>query len=124
MSSIFDKLGTIPYYYVSLCPYCGSKATGRLIEGTDKDESYLVRDALRHGEIVSVVDGVYGNNCFCMDCGTTWQEDVKLDMISKERLSMERRDRHTSEILKEMDEDDENAQKKKRSVFKRYFGIK
>jgi hypothetical protein len=103
MKSIKDII-RLPYYYVRPCPACESRVTGYLLKDTpySNDRFKDQVEALKHGEIVKVVPDVPEENCYCLECGFTWQERVPLKMMPMSRIDEEKKERQTAKILEAM----------------------
>lgn len=110
------------YYYVPKCPHCGSRITGRYMKEpwTEEDRHFIIRDCLKNGEIITLVQKVPYRNCYCEECGYTWHYDVVGKLISKERFEEEKRVRFTNERYAEFIR--ENP-KKKSGFFRRIIGF-
>jgi hypothetical protein len=101
--TMLEILGKKKYYYVQKCPECGSRVTGRYIPRPryEVDAEYLMKNSLRHGELIRYSDGEILNNCYCEECGYEWRYEVIGRLISRERFEEEGRVRGTQEKLKE-----------------------
>lgn len=110
------------YYYVQRCPKCGSRKTGRYMKEPRNidDAEYTMRNSLMHGEIIEFLPEIPYDNCFCEDCGHEWHYDVGAKWISKERIEEEKRARET---YKKYVEFNKKHPKKKKSIFKKIFGL-
>lgn len=110
------------YYYVPRCPNCGSRVTGRYMkEQRNADDTiYVMKNSLKHGELITFVPNVPYENCYCEDCGHEWHHNVDLKWISKERIEEEKKARDT---LKRYLEFEKKYPKKKKSIFKKIFGL-
>ena len=65
------------------------------------DAEYLMKNSLRHGELIRYSDGEILNNCYCEECGYEWRYEVIGRLISRERFEEEGRVRGIQEKLKE-----------------------
>lgn len=98
---LFGKLPTKIYYYVPPCPKCGSRVTGHYIASRrDNDQDWVILEALKHGEIAQLSYEVPTNNCFCLDCGFEWGEDVSASFKTSNYVKEQRAIRHTDELLR------------------------
>lgn len=110
------------YYYVPKCPNCGSRITGRYVKEPNQYENkiYAMREYLKHGEIVSMIDDVPYNNCYCEECGHSWHYIVTSKLISKERIEEEKTVRFTKERYIEFNKE---HPKKKAGFMRRILGF-
>lgn len=76
---------------------CNSWMTGHFIE-TDYVPEWVTNEALRHGEIVFVVDKVPKENCVCIACRYTWEDEVPIKFLSIEKINEQKRLRYTNVI--------------------------
>ena len=113
------------YYYVPVCPVCGSQMTGRFIlDHRTNDINYIINDALKHGELVRPVGEIPEHkNAFCVECDNEWLADIKFMFISKNQLSEEKRERNTYEILKERIEEQEAIDSQKSRLARHITGF-
>ena len=119
--NIKEKLRELPirpYYNIPQCPYCGSRMSGRYVKNHRyNDISYVITDALKHGELVKAVPEVPEYfNVFCVECKAEWHHDVKLSFISTEQLNNEKKSRFTEEILAERMESEAEETEQRRRV--------
>ena len=99
---IIKKIIKRPYYYVSPCPVCKSRMTGRYIRlWRDTEAQWQINESLRNGELVRPVAELLPRNCFCADCDYEWWENVELQFFSLEQIDEEKKARLTREILNE-----------------------
>lgn len=79
------------YYYVPPCPRCGSRKTGRYVSRsiTQEDTNYMIKESLRHGELVHVRNPVPVKNAYCEDCGYEWAEHIYAQLWDTGRVQEE-----------------------------------
>ena len=73
MAEIYE-MRPVLYYKVPECPECGSNITGRYVKRPRSkwDASYVIRESLKNGELVRLVDSVPIENAYCEECGHEW----------------------------------------------------
>ena len=108
------------YYNVPKCPACNSRMTGRYIKSSDEDEQ-IIEDALRNGELVKPIKiAIPENNCFCIDCGFEWAQEIPVSFVTSNQIAIEGAERGTFEILAarqiEKDEKEESKIRKKKKL--------
>jgi hypothetical protein len=94
----------LPYVYVEPCPECGSRCTGRYVKEpmTQEDMDYIELQSLKHGEIVRFMYAKPQKNAFCVDCGYTWETNIRTIFVSKQRITEEIEARGTREAYMEL----------------------
>ena len=111
------------YYNVPPCPQCGSRRTGRYLRKPisidPEDERSMVEKCLKHGELIRFSWMVPIRNAYCEDCGHEWAQNIRVELVSPERIMEEAAARGTME---ELERYSENHKKRKKSVFGRIFG--
>lgn len=96
---IMNKI-KIPYHNVPPCPKCGSFVTGEFIKMKwNDDKKWLVNDSLKRGEIINPVVEMTENNCFCVECGYAWNENINVENYSLAQIEEEKKKRHTATFL-------------------------
>ena len=117
--NIIEKLQEIkcrPYYYVGPCPHCNSEITGRYIAYRGQREmQWVIDESLRNGEIVYPVAEKMDKNCYCLECGESFNYPVELSLYSIKEVKKEKLKRHTAELLAERMQDDDH--KKAKGIF-------
>lgn len=95
------------YYYVQRCPECKSRVTGQYLKRPkyEVDANYMIRESLKHGELITLVDEIPRNNCYCEDCGHEWRYRVEGLLISPERYHEEGEVRGARKRLIEFDKE-------------------
>lgn len=113
VKNLFKKMIRKPYYYVSPCPLCESKVTGRFVPMHHATEmNWIIEESLKNGEIVSATNEIDEHNCFCMECDATWYEPIPIKLFTLARIDEERKNRLTEEFLNELhNPDSENEAK-------------
>ncbi len=87
------------YYNVPRCPACNSRMTGRYIKSSGEDEQ-IIEDALKNGELVKPVKvAIPTDNCFCIDCGFEWSQEIPVSFVTSKQIAKEGNERGTFEIL-------------------------
>lgn len=114
----------VSYYYVPPCPKCGSRMTGRFVkEHGDADTEFIVRESLKHGELVSPAAEIPDKNLFCAECGYTWEGQVHMRFITFAQMQEEIEARGTKEILEqELDEEEDEKKNRPHGLFETYIG--
>ena len=72
-----------PYYYIPPCPCCNSNQTGHYVKELGLDPSFTVRESLKNGELAIAVREIPYENVFCLECGFTWHQDIKIKMLRR-----------------------------------------
>ena len=102
LRTLFGKIIKTPYYDVPRCPDCQSRITGRYLKAhSNNDNDYMITSSLKHGEIVKLFPENPVKNCFCLNCGNEWAEDIRVTMKSLSEIEKEKQARHTGELLSE-----------------------
>lgn len=118
---MFDFI-KFPYVYVEPCPVCKSRVTGRYVKEpmTQEDIDYIELQSLKHGEIVRFMYTKPQKNAFCVDCGHTWESEIKTVFLPKQRIAEEIEARGTREAYMELKEELNGKEKgnKKGGIFK------
>ncbi len=114
-----------PYTYVPPCPCCGSLCTGRYIKQKlyAKDNSWVITESLKNGELVSLVPEIGENTTFCYDCEYTWKGRIQSVWLTKDEIFKEKINRGTLDILDALTEDN----KEEKSIFtpiKKFLGTR
>ncbi len=96
-----------PYYEVPPCPSCGSVRTGYFVKRAKKDidNNWIIDNALKNGELISLVDSTQEDDFFCLNCDYTWPGVLGMQLKSREFIDQEATKRGTREILKEIQKD-------------------
>lgn len=90
------------YYNVPKCPSCDSYCTGRFVKfHRDTVNDWVVIEALQNGEIVVPIIDPPDDNCVCLDCGFTWEQEIKLEIVSLESVDKQKNLRGTNAFLQE-----------------------
>lgn len=129
-TQIKNKLSNIikkPYYYISPCPKCQSKMTGRYIqEHMEYDTQWAIDESLKNGEIVSAVPEIPYKNAFCLNCNYEWEEEARLKLLSLKEINEERIARCTNELYKAIHPPKESAEetekKKNKNMISKFIG--
>lgn len=124
------------YCYVPSCRKCGSFRTGHFVIGNIIDKS-LSKKSLSKGEYIAPVPSLSKEepNCYCMDCGITWYQELKLSLYSRAQIEEQKRLRgikYDKNISKNIDnyflnhksiKNNKNNTKKKKTaeIFKKFF---
>lgn len=105
------------YYNVPKCPACNSRMTGRYIKSSGEDEQ-IIEDALKNGELVKPVKvAIPQDNCFCIDCGFEWSQEIPVSFVTSKKIAIEGIERGTFEILAaRQHEKEEKEEHKKRKM--------
>ena len=86
-----------PYYYIPPCPCCNSNQTGHYVKELGLDPSFTVRESLKNGELAIAVREIPYENVFCLECGFTWHQDIKIKMLSLSQIEEQKQLRGTAE---------------------------
>lgn len=87
------------YYYVSPCPECGSRKTGRYVMPPVLYKDYMMLESLRHGEIIKYRNPEPLKNAFCLECSHEWIEHIVPRRITADEMADEIRERDTDTLL-------------------------
>lgn len=85
------------YYYVSPCPNCGSKVTGRLVRRPLTDADKVMELSLKNGELIKFSRSA--NTAYCETCNHEWYESIKLKLLPREEIENQKKIRNTEEKL-------------------------
>ena len=109
------------YYYVSPCPNCGSRITGRYVRKPHSalDERYIKEQSYSHGEIIRFAKSVPIENAFCTECGHEWPEHIYGKLWPVWKVEEEKIVRGT----KQMYEDYNNQNPKKKHFYSKFTGF-
>ena len=89
-----------PYYYVPPCPSCGSHVTGRFVRMRGQnDNDWMINEALKNGELISLVPEVLNKTAYCVECDYTWYTDIQLKFLNNEQIKEQKTERYTNEAL-------------------------
>ncbi len=83
------------YCYISPCKKCGSYKTGYYLY--DKVKPSFYKKHLKRGEYAIPVDRPQELNCFCLDCGINWHEDLHLQFFTPEQIDEQKKLRRISD---------------------------
>lgn len=115
-------LGRKIYYYIPTCPDCGSRRTGKYVKEPSSAETaqYIMRQSLRHGELITFLPEVPFTNCYCEECGYEWHYDVVGKWISPRRIEEEKVARNTNQKYIAFNR---KYPRKKKSLFRKIFSF-
>lgn len=83
------------YCYISPCKKCGSYKTGYYLY--DKVNPSFYKKHLKRGEYTIPVNRPQELNCFCLDCGINWHEDLHLQFFTSEQIEEQKKLRGISD---------------------------
>lgn len=93
---MLKKLIKKPYYYVPPCPSCNSRKTGYYVKETSLDPSFALRESLKNGELTFAVREIPYDNAFCLDCGFSWHQNIRMKFLSIEEIEEQKIIRETA----------------------------
>ena len=93
------------YCDVPQCKHCKSFKTGYFIPGNVLTPDIIIKH-LKKGEYVMTIPQISRNdfNCFCLNCGIQWRDDLHYSFISNKKI-------HEQKIKREIDDSDENIER-------------
>ena len=100
---MFKNLIRKPYYYVPACPCCQSMGTGYYVKENSVDPTFTLREALKNGELVLSAKEIPYDNAFCLSCGFTWHQQVKLRFLSLSEIEDQKRMRDSVSFYNSLD---------------------
>ena len=108
------------YYYVPPCPECGSRKTGRYVSRsiTQEDTNYMIKESLKHGELVRIRNPVPINNAYCEECGHEWPQIIRARLWDTEKVEEETCARGTFEKYEQF-----CIENPKRNMLQRFMGV-